>query len=270
MAWADRAEQLCYAGETVRERFVVGSNTLVVTSHRLLVFTPEGAGAQYRPVDRPNVEGVSIGTGSADGLFAGRTSGLLSLLWTVQAAIIGLTLLTISLLIDFASFVPTAETTGIDDTQPGMGDALAPLESLRTLFVVIDALILLGGLLALLAAVIGGVVYARGSGINSRENRMLIISVAGDEDLELPVSGVGGAQTALCDELNAALAVEGEEATAEEPVSVEEGDSNQRFSERATRVPPRTREAERDRTEDENQDSAEPTADSDHAPTDEA
>ncbi|MFC7026658.1 hypothetical protein ACFQH8_02280 [Halomicroarcula sp. GCM10025710] len=44
-----------------------------MTSHRLLAFTPDREGPNYRTVDRPNVEGVDVRT-SGEGSSSNRVS----------------------------------------------------------------------------------------------------------------------------------------------------------------------------------------------------
>jgi len=68
MHWVERAEGLLYEGESVRETVPVGAGVVVVTTHRLLAFTPDREGPDFRQVDRPNVDGAevrTVGTSSA-------------------------------------------------------------------------------------------------------------------------------------------------------------------------------------------------------------
>ena len=62
MYWVERAEGLLYEGESVRETVPVGAGGIVVTTHRLLAFTPDREGPNFRQVDRPNVDGAEVRT----------------------------------------------------------------------------------------------------------------------------------------------------------------------------------------------------------------
>ena len=57
--WRERAEEMLYAGESVEETFEVDDARILVTSHRVLAFTPGAEGATFQQADRPNVAGVS-------------------------------------------------------------------------------------------------------------------------------------------------------------------------------------------------------------------
>ncbi len=57
----DHVEDLLYDGETVRETVDLAAGQVVVTSHRVLAFTPRTEGANFRQADLPNVEGVGLG-----------------------------------------------------------------------------------------------------------------------------------------------------------------------------------------------------------------
>jgi hypothetical protein len=62
MNWVDRADDLLFDGEAVEAEVAVGDGGVVVTTHRVLAFTPDREGPNYRTVDRPNVEGVDLTT----------------------------------------------------------------------------------------------------------------------------------------------------------------------------------------------------------------
>ncbi|WP_434530321.1 hypothetical protein ACODNH_11885 [Haloarcula sp. NS06] len=62
MDWVARAESLLYDGEVIEADVRLDRGGVVVTSHRVLVFTPDREGSNYRQVDRPNVEGVDVTT----------------------------------------------------------------------------------------------------------------------------------------------------------------------------------------------------------------
>ena len=59
--WAGSVDDLLFDGERVRRSVSLGDNRVVVTSHRLLAFTPGRSGENYRQVDVPNVTDVRAG-----------------------------------------------------------------------------------------------------------------------------------------------------------------------------------------------------------------
>ena len=46
--WKSRVDDLLYDGETARETVDVGTSRVVVTSHRVLAFTPDADGENFR------------------------------------------------------------------------------------------------------------------------------------------------------------------------------------------------------------------------------
>lgn len=168
--WADDAERLLFDGETVTHRLERDEGAVVVTSHRVLAFTPDATGENYRAVDRPNVEDVSRHSGGNRAyLRRALTPGL-----------VGIGLLAAAALVDVESYAPTVEDAGIEPGTPGAGSVRSTLETVGTLFAMLDALVLACGLIATLAAAAFLGLYLR-----SRE-RALVIAVAGEADLELP------------------------------------------------------------------------------------
>lgn len=55
---AARLERLCYGGEELLESTSLEAGAIGITSHRVLVLTPDGSGARFRALDRPNVTGI--------------------------------------------------------------------------------------------------------------------------------------------------------------------------------------------------------------------
>jgi hypothetical protein len=168
--WLDRAEDLLYDGEEIVEQVRIGSGGVVVTTHRVMAFTPDGEGANFRDVDRPNVVGVAAGT-SGEWAFLERA---------IKALVAGGVLLVAGQTVSLDSMVEGIEI-GAGAGQVGMGGMLGMLQTFLSLMAQLDELLTLFGALALLfgAVVLG--VYAW-----SREDE-LVVSVAGDgEDLRLP------------------------------------------------------------------------------------
>lgn len=173
-AWSDRAEELLYDGESIEATLPVGTASIVVTTHRVLAFTPETDGANFHQVDRPNVTGVAC-----------RTTGRRSLLGRgVRAAIYGLLLLGAGLLLPIDSIlsgVAMPQSTG----QLGIGGVMSLFQTMLELLRNLDDMLQAFGALLLLFALVPMGVY-----LWSRE-RALVVEVAGDDDsIRVPVDGI--------------------------------------------------------------------------------
>ncbi|QRV17199.1 hypothetical protein JMJ58_10135 [Haloterrigena salifodinae] len=166
--WSDHVDQLLDEREREQHRVDLEQAMVVVTNRRVLAFTPDEDGPNYRSADRPNVTRVSVETNSALG----------RLLWASLFLFLGLSLLMISTTVDLAGFADdyagtTGDPTGIVD---------AALEALATILTVFDLSILVGGGLLLVLAVLSFAGYVR-----SRWQR-LALRVSGDDDILLPVT----------------------------------------------------------------------------------
>ncbi|WP_049929028.1 hypothetical protein [Halopiger goleimassiliensis] len=170
MEWTQRVDQLLYDGETERQRVSVGPATVVVTSHRVLVFRPDG-NPRFREVDRPNVGSVGVES-------RGR---LRHLVWATILGLLGVGGALAATLFSVADLVPGLRIDGGTGEVPGgdpTGDVFGALETLLTL---IDLSIAAFSLVLLLVAVVLLVRY-----VVSRSRR-LVIEVHGDETVELPL-----------------------------------------------------------------------------------
>jgi len=191
MSWRERVNELLYDGETVERTVDVGANRVYVTSHRVLAFFDDDAsGANFRQVDRPNVEAVG----------AGSDSDWLRLARTVVWGGLGLACVVVGVLVEFGSFVSVPENleSGAVGSTGGIVSLFADL--VAALALVDEAVAVLGGLLLAVAAYHGSR-YAQ-----SRE-QVVTVGVAGAEDVRLVVAGD---PTANAGELRQAL---GESAT---------------------------------------------------------
>ncbi|MGZ0748661.1 hypothetical protein [Haloparvum sp. AD34] len=169
MDWQARAGELLFDGESIRERVDAGSDRVVVTTHRVLVFTPGGDGANFRAIDRPNVTGVRAGTrGNADQL---RGAGV--------AGAGGLGALALGLLLDLDSLVPNGGVDLAGGSAAGIGGLLATIETLLRIVALLDDLLVFLGVVALLAAAVLVGVYW------TRREPVLTIAVAGDDDVQV-------------------------------------------------------------------------------------
>ena len=168
--WDGRIEELLYEGESIRETVALGDSSVVVTSHRVLALTPETDGANFRQVDRPNVDGVGTGTESD-------TSHLER---AVKAGVVGVVLVGAGWVIDFGAMLGDATLGGAGADRLGLGGVMQSLQQLLGVLRDLDHYMLLLGVLALLAGVAFLGVYLWG------RERALVIRVAGDEDIHVP------------------------------------------------------------------------------------
>ena len=198
MDWAERATELLYDGESIRETVSAGPGAVVVTSHRLLAFTPDREGANYYQVDRPNVDGAEF-----------RTTGTFQFLQqAVKALVVGAVLVAAGLTVNLDGMVSGISLGGGDTASAvGIGGMLGLLQSMLSLLAQLDDVMRISGGLALVVGVVLLAVY-----VQSRE-RVLVISVAGGDDIELTAPG----DETVLDQLQAAL-VPGDEAT-DDPLS---------------------------------------------------
>ncbi|MDS0259948.1 hypothetical protein NDI56_11135 [Haloarcula sp. S1CR25-12] len=178
MDWVAQAEQLLYDGESIRETVPVGASGVVVTSHRLLAFTPDREGANFRQVDRPNVEGATY-----------RTSGEFRFLQqAVKALVVGAVLVVAGTTVSLDGMVSGISLdSGGAAGAVGIGGMLGLLQSMLSLLAQLDDLLRLFGGLALAFGVVVLAVY-----VWSRE-RLLVIAVAGGDDIELTAPDDEGA-----------------------------------------------------------------------------
>ena len=166
-AWAGSVEDLLYDGESVRERVeLADGNRVVVTSHRLLAFTPDSDGENYRGVDLPNVADVRAGHEGEDNLLG----------QGARLSVYGGVLLAVGVFVDFGSFVPTDAFAGAGAGQLGMGGLLSILQRFLSLIARIDEFARMIGALLVLFAVFVFAVYLL------TRDRVLEVSVAGDAD----------------------------------------------------------------------------------------
>jgi len=168
--WRDRVAELLYDGESVRETVELDGGGVVVTSHRVLAFRPEMDGANFRGIDRPNVDGISTGAVTEAGLLER----------AIRFGVIGGVLVVAGTVIDFGSILGDVNLDTRAAGQVGVGGILGPLQglldTLRNLDVLMQAV---GALVLLLAVVLGGVYwYLR--------EPTLVVEIAGGDDVHLP------------------------------------------------------------------------------------
>ena len=149
--WQSRVDDLLYDGETVRETIDIEASRVVVTSHRVLVFTPEMDGENFRYADRPNITGVGTDALGHDSFLR---RGL-------TLATVGLLLLVAGVLFDPDSLFGddlVVETDTADDF--GLGGLMEMTHAMFALLLNLDSILRTFGVLALvLAGVVLGVYW---------------------------------------------------------------------------------------------------------------
>jgi hypothetical protein len=188
--WSERADDLLYDGESIDERIDVARATVVVTSHRVLAFTPESDGSNFQQVDRPNVTGVTLRSGGEPKFL--RQAG--------KAAIYGLILVVAGLLLpidDVLSGVGLPSTSG----QLGIGGIMGMFEQMLSLLRNLDDVMRLIGALLLLFAIVPMGVY-----LWTREE-VLEIAIAGEDPIRVPAPEIDG--DAIAERLEAVVLPEG-------------------------------------------------------------
>ena len=174
--WKSRVDDLLYDGETARETVDVGTSRVVVTSHRVLAFTPDADGENFRQADRPNIEDVETGSATDDW----------SLRYALRFGIVGGIFAVLGAMIDFGDTFGDIEFNAEAAGQVGAGGLISVAQTLIDILAMLDVLLLVFGLLALLLAgvLVGVYLFQR--------DPTLVIRVAGDEEnIHLPRSDAG-------------------------------------------------------------------------------
>lgn len=159
-------EDLLYAGETVVETVGVDDGDLVVTSHRVLAYTPEGDGSTLRAADRPNVEDVSLE----------REGWSRPLGPALRGFVVGVVCLGAGLTVSFDGMLADV-AVGDAGAAVGIGGLVSLLATIQRLLAVLDDLLVAVGVLGLLVGVGGLGVWLR-----SRED-VVVVAVEGGGDL---------------------------------------------------------------------------------------
>jgi|GEM_PF-472766 len=176
MSWVERATELLHDTESIREEVRIGTGGVVVTDRRLLVFTPDQPGANFRQVDLPNVESVERRT-SGEGRF---------LVPGVKAGILGLVTVALGYAFSFDQFAESVSLDGGTGAAGavGVGGLLGMVQTvIESLALLDDLLRIFGGVaLAFSAVALGVYIWSRESG--------LVVSVAGENEIELTAEDV--------------------------------------------------------------------------------
>jgi len=213
MRWRDRASDRLRNGEVIEETVAVGENGVVVTNQRLLAFVPEGDGANYRAVERPNVEDATLRhDGDTDYLE-----------YTAKGALGGLAAIGIGLTVDFGSFISLEGVSTTGASEVGVGGLTSLLTSITSLMDRIDDALLVGGLLALVLGL-----GAFGLYLESRTHN-LVIDIAGEEDLYIQAPSDAQHQDRTLRQIldRESHAGGGTQVDSEEPIPMEPADTSE-------------------------------------------
>lgn len=147
--WQNRVEELLYESESVSEVLDIDSSRVVVTSHRVLTFTPEMDGENFQQVERPNVTGVET---SAQGrtTLAGRS---------IRYGVYSLMLILAGLVINFEALIGDVEFDSQAASQTGAGGIVSIADGMLSFMTQLDELMQVVGALVLLVAVAMFAVY---------------------------------------------------------------------------------------------------------------
>lgn len=162
--WGTRLDEFLFDGERRLETVDLGPDRVLVTSHRLLVFTPTTDGENFRAIDRPNVAGVDIRHRTGENALP--MAGKLGLVGTVV------------LLTAFA-FDPgwLRGSSGSDSAPANAGTVDQSAGLLSTL----DGALLSVGVVLLAAALLLAGYYALA------RSPVIVVWIDGDEDVVLPI-----------------------------------------------------------------------------------
>lgn len=168
--WGDRLDDLLYDGESVEETVRVDDARVVVTSHRVLTFTPDMEGANFQAVERPNVVGVRNGADSA----------VNHLIRGVKWTILGIIMVAAGLMVDLDGIVGSVDLQTESTQGMGVGGVLGLVQQMLALIRQVDMILQVIGALAMLAgvAVLAYYVVTR--------DPTLVLEVSGDDDLHVP------------------------------------------------------------------------------------
>ncbi|WP_435180776.1 hypothetical protein [Halorussus sp. AFM4] len=166
----DRLSEMLFQGEEVEEELTVEGARVAVTTHRVLVFTPDGDGRRFDHADRPNVLDANVETTGRDSYVE----------WGVRTGVYGAVLFGGGVLLKTSGILEELGATEAPADVPGSG--IAQFVSLlpKALGTLTTGLLLGGGLLALAALALGGLYFS------SRE-RELVIERAGRDPMRVPV-----------------------------------------------------------------------------------
>ncbi|WP_137286504.1 hypothetical protein [Halorussus salinisoli] len=166
----DRLSEMLFQGEEVEEEFTVEGARVAVTTHRVLVFTPNGDGRRFDHADRPNVLDANV-----------ETTGHRSYVgWSVRTGVYGAVLLGGGILLKTSGILDQLDAANPPENAPGSGIAQLVSFLPKALGTLTNGLLVVGGLLILAAVALAALYFG------SRE-RELVIERAGRDPMRVPV-----------------------------------------------------------------------------------
>ena len=171
-------DDLLYDGEAVVETVPVDDGRVVVTTHRLLAWTPAGEGRRLRSVARPNVASVSEAREGGE-----RAFGV-----ALRAGVVGVVCLVVAPL-------AAVDVPDVSGGEAALGGGLDALASLFGALALLDEALTVAGALALAVAAAAAGWFLR------RRERVVRVDVAGEDDVSVraddPASAARGIEAAL-------------------------------------------------------------------------
>jgi hypothetical protein len=168
----DRLGEMLFQGEEVKDEFTVEGARVAVTTHRVLVFTPDGDGRRFDHVDRPNVLDAKVET-TGQGSYVE---------WGVRSGVYGAVLFGGGVLLKMSGLLDELDAANPPEDAPGAGIAQLVSFLPKALGALTTTLLVGGGLLLLTAGALVALYF------NSRE-RELVIERAGRDPMRVPVRG---------------------------------------------------------------------------------
>ncbi|UPV75954.1 hypothetical protein M0R89_07805 [Halorussus limi] len=167
----DRLSQMLFQGEEVEEEFTVEGARVAVTTHRVLVFTPDGDGRRFDHADRPNVLDATVETTGSDSYVG----------WGVRSGVYGAVLFGGGVLLQTSGILDSLSGVTPPEDAPGAGIAQLVSVLPKALGMLTTVLLVGGGLLVVGALALVALYFS------SRE-RELVIERAGRDPMRVPVS----------------------------------------------------------------------------------
>lgn len=174
MGVQSHVDQLLYDGETVLTGSTGRAAGVVVTSHRLLVFTPETEGKNLHTFERPNVTGLTKRQRGDSGWLSAAAKWLgFGIVLTISGA-----------LLDLDGILGSVSTDGTGGAV-GVGWIADLFGLFNTAFGLLDEVLFFGGLLSVIAgiALLGWYWQSR--------SELLTVQIAGSDDLDVSAVGFG-------------------------------------------------------------------------------
>ena len=177
----DRLANMLFQGEEVEEEFTVEGARVAVTTHRVLVFTPDGDanGRRFDHADRPNVLDATVQTSGHDSYVG----------WGTRVGVYGTVFLGGGLLLKSSGILD--QFGSVDPPESGPGSGISQLVSVlpEAFAALTNVLLLVGGLLLLVTVALLALYFG------SRE-RELVIERAGRDPIRVPIRGDEGERIA--------------------------------------------------------------------------